>query len=34
LIVTPAGNAEPLDKPVNKNGVNRPEQLSEAVALA
>jgi hypothetical protein len=34
LVVTPDGNAEPLAKPVNKNGVSVPAQLSVAVALA
>jgi hypothetical protein len=34
LVVTPAGNTEPLAKPVSKNGASVPAQLSEAVALA
>jgi hypothetical protein len=34
LVVTPAGNTEPLAKPVSKNGVSVTAQLSEAVALA
>jgi hypothetical protein len=33
LVVTPAGNIEPLAKPVTKNGVSGPAQLSEAVVL-
>ena len=31
FVVTPAGKIEPLDKPLNKNGVNAPSQLSVAV---
>jgi hypothetical protein len=34
LVVTPTGKIEPLARPMNKNGVSVPEQLSEAVGLA